>query len=545
MNNIIILLIIILIFLYFVFLYDLNNFIIDKFTVEENKCYSKNMDNLDVNMRSCEIYYTKNTSLCDNYPELYILSKNRLLNIINNPNNKNSVNINGIDYTMQVIKDVLNDKSKNNINSACSFKANKLYEIDNNLGDIKKYQKKIITNNISNNNNYLYSCFLPLDTYNITSNGLIDQNILDTYNTDNSHTPCIDDKKPITNIICHGDNCPDSNKFLAVNLNIMQKVNNNIIDIDDNLIFIKFKQTNYGIKTIKFESFVMYNRIKKIFETVDNEYIKNIINSKLFTFIYKNGKIYLTPRIINADVFTFIFNDNNNILFYDIMNNPFDDFSLKYLNINDIRLDNYNTSMTTFYHHVIKLAAYINSKTNETLLNNDQINYYIKEYNNIKNIEKEEAIKLLNNEISIIKDKIIKDNEKRKIELERCPANKNECWGDIYHKCNYKSDNSLNTFCINTVSIPCYYCNRNELEKKYNILLNEHNMILESKKNELNNIQNTPIDTTNNIYNLETYPGIFDTINLSQIMFNNAYINKFNDSLLSVDDNCIYINIPI
>jgi hypothetical protein len=63
--------------------------------------------------------------------------------------------------------------------------------------------------------------------------------------------------------------------------------------------------------------------------------------------------------------------------------------------------------------------------------------------------------------------------------------------------------------------------------------------------NKINSINSTPLDISNNINRLETYPGIFDIINLSQFVFNNAYINNFDDSLLSVDDNCIYVNIPV
>ena len=551
MNNIIILLIIILILSYFVFLYDLNNFIqyknIDKFSVKENKCYAKNMNTLDVNMRKCSLYYTNNTELCDNYPELYVLSRNYLLNKINNPNNNpDSIIINDKEYTLDILKKVYYDKSRNNITSTCKYNPEGLYEIDNKLNDVNKYQKKIILNSSRPTNNYMYSCFLPLDDNNITSNGLIDQYIIDTYNTENTETPCVDDKTPVTNIICHGSECPPSNKFLPINLNVVQRVNNNIIDIDDTLIFIKFRQTNYGIKSISFDSFVQYNKTTKIFQKVDDNYIQNIIKNKFFSFIYKNGKIYLTSLIFKSDVFTFTFNDNNNILLYDILNNPLKDFSFKYLNIVDIQLDNYNTTTQKFYNPVKRLASYIASMTNEAILDNSKINYYIDEYNKIKIKEKEESILRLDTEINDINNIIRETNERKFIELAKCPANKNICWkGDIYKKCNYLPNNSLSAFCINTVVIPCLNCDRNRLEKNYEIILYNHNNTLQSKITERDNIIKTPVDISNNINKLETYPGIFDMINISQFVFNNAYINNFDDSLLSVDDNCIYVNIPI
>lgn len=546
MNNIIILLLIVLVLSYFVFLYDLNNFIIEKFSVEANKCYAKNMDDIDVNMRDCTIYYTKNTSLCDQYPELFILSKNKLLNEINNPNNNPlNINLNGKSYTLEILTNVLNDKTKYNINSTCSFKPEGLYEIDNNLGNTNKYQKKIITNNIQSNNNYLYSCFLPLDASKITSNGLIDQYVIDSYNTENTQTPCVGDKKPVTNIKCHGVNCPPSDNFLPIDLNVVQRVNNAIIDIDDTLIFIKLKQSNYGIKSIIFDSFVKYNKINKVFEKVDNAYIKNIVNIKLFTFTYRNGKIYLSPKILTSDVFTFTFNDNNNIILYDILNNPFNDFSLKYLSINDIQVDNYYTSMSGFYDPVKRLAAYIQSKTNETTLDYEKINNYINEYNNIKTIEKEESIIRLNNEINYISETLIPANENKKnIEMAACPEDQILGCRQLYFNCT-NNDSSRSDYCISTVLVPCRNCNRNNIMREYQNNLNSYNNILNMKNIMKNNIINTPVDTTVNIYNLETYQGIYDIINLSELAFNNVYINKFDDSLLSVDDNCIYVNIPV
>jgi len=442
MYNIIILLIIILILSYFVFLYDLNNFIqyknIDKFSVKENKCYAKNMDTLDVNMRKCSLYYTNNTELCDNYPELYVLSRNYLLNKINNPNNNpDSIIINDKEYKLDILKKVYYDKSHNNITSTCKYNPEGLYEIDNNLNDVNKYQKKIILNSSRPTNNYMYSCFLPLDDSNITSNGLIDQYIIDTYNTENAETPCIDDKTPVTNIICHGSECPSSNKFLPINLNVVQRVNNNIIDIDDTLIFIKFRQTNYGIKSISFDSFVQYNKTTKVFENIsnDNSYIKSLINKKLCTIMYKNGNIYISPKILDVNVFIFTFNDNGNILLYDILNNPLKDFSLKYLSINDIRLNNYYTPTKSFYSPVNRLTAYIRSKTKEHILNIDRINYYITEYNNIEYNKKIKRLKELDNNNKYIINVLKPNNELEKNnKLEDCPINKNRGGCEIYIK---------------------------------------------------------------------------------------------------------------
>lgn len=550
MNNIIILLIIIIILAYFVFLYDLNSFIenktIDKFTIEENRCYNKNMNDIDVNMRKCKIYYTKEILLCDQYPELYILSKNKLLNIINNPNNNpDNITVNDKIYTLDILKKVYDDKIKHNVKDTCSFIPEGLYEIDNNLGDSNKYQKKIITNNILSNNNYLYSCFLPLTSSELTSDGLIKQNIIDTYNTDNTQTPCLNDKKPITNIKCHGDICPLSNKFLPIDLNVVQKINNNIIDIDDTLIFIKLKQTNYSGKIILFDSFVKYNKVNKVFEKLDNSYIKNILNKNLFTFIYKNGKIYISPKILNVDIFTFIFNDNNNIISYDILNNQFKDFSLKYLSINDIQVDNYYTTMTSFYDPVKRLASYINTKSTDTFLNNDKINEYINDYNNI--IPRENAAKILQleNEIKYINEILIPANENNKnIKLNACPEDKSLGCRALYFDC-VNNDYSRGEYCKTTVLLPCRNCDRDGIITEYENNLLIYNNDLNAKIREKNNIINTPVDTTNNIYKLESYNGIYDIINLHELAFNNIYTDVFDESLLSVDDNCIYINISV
>ena len=548
MIYIIILLLVIIILSYFVFLYDLNNFIQNKdnFSVKDDTCYNKNMANIDVEMRPCKIYYTKNTSLCDSFPELYILSKNNLRNYINNPRiDPNNIIINNKKYTLQNLKDVLTDKSRNNISSTCSYEPNGLYEIDNNIGDANKYQKKVIINNNMPNNNYLYSCFLPLDDTSLTSNGYIKQSIIDSYNTDNMRTPCVNDNEPITNITCRGNSCPTSNKFLSIDLNIAQKINNNKIDIDDTLIFIRFKKLYDD--NIVFDSFVQYNKINKVFENIanDNPYIKSLINEKLCNIMYKNGNIYLSPKILDVSVFTFTFNDNGNILFYNIINDPFTDFSLKYLSINDTNLNNYSTSMTSFYDPVVRLADYISKKTKEPVLNIDRINNYITEYNNIKYNERIQKIKDLEDKNKNIENVLRPKNQLEKNnKLEDCPVNKDRggC-NNVYQRCRRSGNNYL--YCFNNKYMTCLYCNRSKIEAEHKAIDEKYLNNYNDNVNQINSINNTPLDISNNINRLETYQGIYDIINPRQLMFNNAYKSKMISELLSYDDNCIYVNIPV
>ena len=107
--------------------------------------------------------------------------------------------------------------------------------------------------------------------------------------------------------------------------------------------------------------------------------------------------------------------------------------------------------------------------------------------------------------------------------------------------------NQINNI-INTLNIDkSYYLKifpnyKEYIEIYYNNIINKYNNMLLSKKNILNNIQNAPIS---NINKLELYPDIFNIINLSQISFNNLYKDNFDDSLLSDNDNCIYVNISI
>jgi len=88
-------------------------------------------------------------------------------------------------------------------------------------------------------------------------------------------------------------------------------------------------------------------------------------------------------------------------------------------------------------------------------------------------------------------------------------------------------------------------CNRLQIEIEHKNIDNIYTMKYNDNLNRIRSINSTPLNISNNINKLETYNDIYDIINLSELKFNNAYINNFDDSLLSVDDNCIYVNIPI
>lgn len=269
-------LIILVLLLYFMFHFDIikipfyDN--IEKFGTD--RCYVKQQGNLDVNMTQCKIYYADNRATCDSYPELYKLTILQLDILLTLSGGNSYVQYNGNNYDVALINNVKEDKLKNNIEDACGFTPDGLYEIEGSIasdGTVSEFTYE---------GKRQFGCFLPLNTSDISGDN-IKENIINRYGDLNK--ACIDDtnKTPVTNINCVGTSCPETNDFHVIT-NFDNIKNNYNIDIKDGEIFLKI----YDRSSV---SFVKYNKSGNILETIDNNSIN--VKSKfdsLYEIKYKN-----------------------------------------------------------------------------------------------------------------------------------------------------------------------------------------------------------------------------------------------------------------